>query len=1117
MHLLWRSKITYFFIALLLCTLLLIITWQPLSSFWLEWYFKNRLEKQLGGVLQIEEVHWKDGQLLLENPKLFAKESSLDLDRPKFYAKQIAFHYDFSLWQKKLLVKVFFIEPIFTLESTTEMLLKVALNAKIKKRNLLEWGLSIPEGKIIDSDHSTMPFSMEILNDNTQSKGWFSIDFTPPTQPEAKAFLNGKIFTEPGGEHTLQLTFSNVPLSKFAAGLKRLPGLLKDLEVTTGLVNGSAKILLPRKHSPDLDGTLVFSDLSFKHPQFLNGKVAKATFSRNLSLNPALMTLSLSEHSEFKFPDYQFTTHMTTLNMDDTQAFTLESNGDLSSDLENWPLSFQAKGKMSAYSTKNSFYIESQFKELKLESPDFLIESSSLAIGKNTKDEPIIAVSKHEFNYLNEGFKNELLMKRGNYLDKKSCLVVNEINGQIASENGNILAKNLSGYCCGLSFSADVQVMDYAPKSLDVEVMLNSLNGTIANVKDFLSHFLPQKSLKIDAIPLQGTLSLAQGPHKFLYKSDSNILQIQGPLKGSLSEGKLDYSTEDFSLQELACDFTYHPENKDLNFDHFQGTLFFGEAENAEEYGISGNVHFKDFDKEHANFNFRLENNDREYLQLSGKTELQDSPNTKGMLGIFVDNKNSRILESSPIECEVILDPSFRVDKFHMHFDLSFEQLASHLKGLTKTKLWKDLGISKDKISLLNQCKGSFHTDLNYTLNTSAFWLDFTGSNLQFGTHPIQNFFIRSKKQGNIWSVEQLQIDQLSIAADVVKENRKWLFPFLGIRWGTSFLMGIKGQYLPDKHAFTGNINLLEIDGFKKLVHEQQPLLFSFQADNAAFNQGQLLVSDQLGSLSCTGQWLIKDNPSTLPFFSYQGGITGHHASLFGFEFEYLQANCAYSDDTLLFNTIAFQDPSGFAQIDQIKIARDNKGFWKLSAQDINVTDWRPSLLRSSEKTPLLNNNSLIVNRLKMWDLQGIIGNSESFYGKGELQFSNKRQQRDMSNPFLAIPVELINRIGLDPAILTPASGTISFNVKDGKFFLTKFKDVYSEGRLSQFHLTNSPLPSYMDFDGNLNLNVRINQNNLLFKLTELSTFTITGSLDHPNYSMNKKSKKTMSLFRKLR
>lgn len=1210
MHLFWRSKTFYFFTMALFCCLFFWISWQPLSSSILEWYFKNRVERQLGGSLKIENVHWENDQLVLEGPRLFTKETSGE-QKLKFNAKQIIIDYDFSFWQRKWLIKLLIKDSTFSMESTAEILLKAALNAKSKKKNLfsLDWELSIPDGIIAENDQ-TAAFTLEIAS-NQNSTGHFSIHFNPccsnePLRGQAEinaAFsakrealnsttddagkvssiseeasvenkasqqaknaavisaysLKGHIYTEPSGGHSVKLTFEDTPLPNLITCFKSFEGPLKDLEVSSGFINGIATITLEKKRPPELRGELAFDDVNLKHaPLSFEGKIPKAIFKRSSnSLESPKTKLSLPDPFHFTLRNQQYSSQSTAYSMDATvkflngiyevsgyianaeqdsihlgfdltQTFSLQ-NGWFNAEnlsLEKFVApyifsgdSFSLRGEADIKGTfnKETLSIESQSKNMSLENQYFLIETAPFK-SDSTPNNEIAVIGKHELNFSTGEFAGEFFLKSGSYLEKTSQLLFTEVCGKISEKNGNILANHLLGYCCGLYFTGAIHVERalQKPKNFEVSLTIDSLNGAVSNLKQFLSHFPALESLRFDAIPLQGNISLSKGPHRIIYDSNANTIQVQEKLSGSLSEGKFDCSADDFSLHELACDFTYDQLTKSLDFDNFQGTLFLGEAENAEEYTISGNLHFNDLFNQQAKFDFSLESNDQELLRLAGYTRLQPQTKYQGPLHIYFDRVLSHIMGSSLIDCKLTLAPTFHIDQFNMDFDFSLQQFGTHFKSLAKTKIWKDLGISEDRLALVNKSKGTFNVNLSYNRNLGPFWFNFSGSDLIIGSQPIQKFILRTKKLGNVWSIEQLQLDRLSIAADIVKENRKWLFNFLGIRWGTSFLAGLKGEYLADKRAFTGNVNLLEIDSFKQLVHEYQPLWLSFQAENADFSHGKLLLSDNQEGFSCTGKWQLGSPDSDKPHFSFEGGVTGNNIDISGYKFEFLQTNCSYSFGNIQLRHITLQDPSGLAQIGRVDIIRNEKGLWGLFIQDCEVADWRPSLLRSVERGPALSSNALIVNRLRIDQLQGQLGNPYSLTGRGELYFNNL-QQRNSQNPLFAIPAEIIDRIGLDPSILTPTSGTIYFTIGEGKFFPTKFKDVYSDGRLSQFNLASNTLPSYMDFDGNLNLSVRIKQYNLLFKLTELFTFNITGTLDKPQYSIDKKPKKGMSLFRKFK
>ena len=110
------------------------------------------------------------------------------------------------------------------------------------------------------------------------------------------------------------------------------------------------------------------------------------------------------------------------------------------------------------------------------------------------------------------------------------------------------------------------------------------------------------------------------------------------------------------------------------------------------------------------------------------------------------------------------------------------------------------------------------------------------------------------------------------------------------------------------------------------------------------------------------------------------------------------------------------------------------------------------------------------------------------------MQFSNA-PKKNIQNTIFAIPAEILTLIGLDLTVLNPVSGSVLYDIKDGKFNLTKLKDVYSDGKHSKFNLSHKA-PSHVDFAGNLNVQIRMKQYNLFFQVGRAIYFQYSRELD---------------------
>lgn len=259
------------------------------------------------------------------------------------------------------------------------------------------------------------------------------------------------------------------------------------------------------------------------------------------------------------------------------------------------------------------------------------------------------------------------------------------------------------------------------------------------------------------------------------------------------------------------------------------------------------------------------------------------------------------------------------------------------------------------------------------------------------------------------------------------------------------------------------------------------------------------------------GVWWIETakEASLLDSVHFQGTIKGDDTYIKGYQIESLEAKLSCHPGSLELEEIVLNDPAFSLESSQAVLVKDSQDHtWSFVFPSLTIKNLRPGQLREKEPGKAIKNKSLLIKRIEIEDLYGQLNSKETWKGKGHLQFLNPAR-KNLPHPLLTIPAELISRLGLDPQVLNPVSGTIYFDLQDERFYLTKFKDVYSEGRSSKFHLAQNGHFSWMDMDGNLSVQIRMKQYNLLFKLAELFTVSVQGHLKRPTYSLQKHIKAT--------
>ena len=144
--------------------------------------------------------------------------------------------------------------------------------------------------------------------------------------------------------------------------------------------------------------------------------------------------------------------------------------------------------------------------------------------------------------------------------------------------------------------------------------------------------------------------------------------------------------------------------------------------------------------------------------------------------------------------------------------------------------------------------------------------------------------------------------------------------------------------------------------------------------------------------------------------------------------------------------------------------------------------------------------DSLLVQSWELHHFMGKFNDQSTYKGVGSFLFSNAPRKGFVDN-ILQIPSDIIARIGLDLTLLVPVRGKVNYEVSGPRIYLTKCEEVYSDKKRSRFFFSKKS-PSWIDFKGNLNLNVKMKQYNLLMKFVELLTMNVRGTLGKPSYHL---------------
>lgn len=240
---------------------------------------------------------------------------------------------------------------------------------------------------------------------------------------------------------------------------------------------------------------------------------------------------------------------------------------------------------------------------------------------------------------------------------------------------------------------------------------------------------------------------------------------------------------------------------------------------------------------------------------------------------------------------------------------------------------------------------------------------------------------------------------------------------------------------------------------------------------------------------------------------NFEGQIKGKNFGLINKRFQTLSAKISCDHNSIYLQDLHVKDPAFEMLSDELTLVKYPHNKWLMNIPSIEIKNLHPKMLRA-KKNNRSSSKPLIIKHAELRNVSGILSDPKTYSGKGYISFHNP-SRKNLFHILFAIPNDLISRIGLDPNLLVPIMGTIDYELKGNKVYLTKFKDVYSDGRRSKFFLSRNSGQSYMDLYGNLNVKIKMKQHNIIFKIAELFTISIKGTIEKPLYTLQKDIAKT--------
>ncbi len=1060
---------------------------------------------------------------------------------------------------------------------------------------------------------------------------------------------------------------------------------------------------------------------------------------------------------------------------------------------ENNELQLSGLGDIKGTFDQHAVAIQYEVHEMVLKN-DFL-EASINSYPKEEHQKQQWSGSYH-FDFDRMAGKGKLPICGGAYLEKNSGLLFTDINAEALFDDNKIHFNSLEAFCNGIYFAGAIDV-DWGVAGdgcFDVDIHAQQMHGMISQIQHFFSYV---NTPLLANLPMEGTVDFHHQGGNFQFSFQPGTYELKAYAEGVISDARVTYQMADVILQEVGMNFEYDYQANTLNFSEIQGTLLAGPPKHMEEYSVSGDwLKFTDYAKNETEFDLWVGDKKRDIIRIAGKTRLLHDASGNGLIDFEFDPKLSHFGDVYPSAFKLLLKDWTQVEDFHLEFDFHLKTVLADLQRFSRSGLlFLSRSLNKE-LNAIKQAEGHFKAIFGYEGNRSIFTYDIKGADVVVADHQFNNFVLTGNKKGSIWTIDQLQFDDISLAVDLFRDEHLWNVNFLGARLGKSLLLGLEGDFNSETALLDAKVNLLEMDiaalnewtalrsiiegfglagklqatgkvhvafdkslprgmhialdvqgalrngklrgldlhdvddmsisyisdrglvindiktslksardgtlqadlslqklkcdfinrelffdglAFKmpvanlpwlaenlqqsfplaisvpvaemittakkqgeiagklnlaisephcalqltlqddiyqlqghqlplqgfvldldpfnlkintKCVHQKQLMGVELRSFSPHYDAGELVVVDLQKKASATtdhtplimhweidpyngffvkkiegvlhgltfnlirdtnrslavdnlflvgrvdvdlnkahtfvddavaakinswelgkgyalqGEWICSKKPSDsfLESLAFTGELLGSDFEMLGYHFARMTAQLTHASDTATIKNLLISDPCGVMQVDQLVCNKGQDGNWATASPMVMVREFRPHLLQPVKVIVPRENSALVINSIEIQDFKGILGERESFRGNGLLTFSNP-PKKNLHHPIFAIPADILTRIGLDLDVLTPVKGTLEYEIQQGKVAFTQFKDVYSKKRASKFYLADNNYPSYVDFDGNLHLQVRMKQYNLIFKLAELVTVTVQGTLKKPTYSLQKQNR----------
>jgi hypothetical protein len=499
-------------------------------------------------------------------------------------------------------------------------------------------------------------------------------------------------------------------------------------------------------------------------------------------------------------------------------------------------VSLKGRGDFKGAFNLHQLDLHYRCKEMTLESEDLLIE-----VKEFKQENQRQFFGSHYFNLDTFEHQGSLPVKNATYYEKNKGIVFSDICTDVLFHNQTIRFNALEAFSNEIYFSGSMQLdySDPAPGVFSLQVSIPALYGKVFQVQNFLAHF--NDNLLLHQIPLEGDIECRQDGLQLVFNFKPKEYQLQAHGKGTILNGSFSFPSLNVNVEGLSLDFDYDHENNSLHLKDFQGSLLIGKGSKAEEYALKGNgIQFSNVKSLIAEIDLWVENGSEELMHIAGATQTLDNH----LLAFIMDRQRFHIGGVYPAAFDFQIKDGNQIELFQLAAEFSFDSFWQHLQSLSRAQVFSLPQALKNKIQAFETAQGKINFQLQYSGLQDELSYRVQGENIAIGDSHFKTCFLQGKKQDKRWLIDQLQLDQLSLSAEMQREDEFWNVYFLGLRYGKSLLLGLQGKFLDQNSTLEADVHLLDFNlAYLEEWEPLQPYLQNYLIQGDVKGEGKMTFS----------------------------------------------------------------------------------------------------------------------------------------------------------------------------------------------------------------------------------------------------------------------------------